>query len=511
VADPRGFLNYRRTEVPKRPKPERVHDWHEVYTGQTAPEMVAQTREQAARCMDCGIPFCHSGSAGCPLGNLIPEWNELIRRDSWAQASDRLHATNNFPEFTGRLCPAPCEAACVLALTPAAGGAVAIKRVELTIADVAWERDLVVARNPGLASGKRVAVVGSGPAGLAAAQQLTRAGHEVTVLERDDRLGGLLRYGIPEFKMEKSVLDRRLSQMLAEGTRFITSCEVGGHGSDDLPVQRLRAEFDAVVLAVGALAGRDAPELPGRELGGVHLAMEHLVPANRECEGDGPTSISAKDKHVIIIGGGDTAADCYGTALRQGAASVHQLDQYPRPPDATDFERTPWPTWPWILRTYPVHEEGGERRFEVAVERFIGDESGQVKAVVLRRVAVRKDRRTGRREVVAVSEKDAGGAVVTELPCDLALLAIGFTGVEDMALLGGLGIEPTPRGNLSCGSDWQTEAAGVFVCGDAHRGASLVVWAIAEGRAAANAVDAFLTGASRLPSPVHPTALPLLA
>ena len=505
MADPRGFLTYRRVDSPKRPKPERMRDWREVYPDQTAEELVAETRKQATRCMDCGIPFCHSGSAGCPLGNLIPEWNDLVRRNDWEQASDRLHATNNFPEFTGRLCPAPCEAGCVLALTPAAGGPVAIKRVEQTIADVAWERDLVVSQNPGLASGKRVAVVGSGPAGLAAAQQLTRAGHEVTVFERDDRLGGLLRYGIPEFKMEKSVLDRRLAQMRAEGTRFVTSCEVGGLAQGALPVERLRAEFDAVVLAVGALAGRDAPELPGRELGGVHLAMEHLVPANRESEGDGPTPISAAGKHVVIIGGGDTAADCYGTALRQGAVSVYQLDQYPRPPEQRDFERSPWPTWPWVLRTYPVHEEGGERRFEVAVERFVGDENGQVKSVVLRRVRVEKNRATGRREVVPISDE------VTELPCELALLAIGFAGVEDMSLLDGLGLKRAPRGNLSCGPDWQTEAPGVFVCGDAHRGASLVVWAIAEGRATAHAVDAFLTGSSQLPAPVHPTALPLMA
>jgi glutamate synthase (NADPH/NADH) small chain len=505
MADPRGFLNHPRADSPKRPKPERAEDWNEVYRGQTEPEVLAQTTVQASRCMDCGIPFCHSGTAGCPLGNLIPEWNDLVRRDHWAEASDRLHATNNFPEFTGRLCPAPCEAACVLALTPAAGGAVTIKRIEQSIADVAWEQDLVVSQSPGLATGKRVAVVGSGPAGLAAAQQLTRAGHDVTVFERDDRLGGLMRYGIPEFKLEKSVLDRRLAQMHAEGTRFVTSCEVGGAGAGDLSVERLRVDFDAVVLAVGALDGRDATDLPGRELAGVHLAMEHLVPANHECEGDGPTTISAAGKHVVIIGGGDTAADCYGTALRQGAASVNQLDQYPRPPDEADFERTPWPTWPLILRTYPVHEEGGERRFEMAVKRFVDDGTGRVKGVELQRVRVERDRTTGRREVVAVTDE------VTELPCDLALLAIGFTGVQDMPLLGGLGLAQAPRGNLSCGPTWETEAPGVFVCGDAHRGASLVVWAIAEGRAAAHAVDTFLTGASSLPSPVHPTALPLMA
>jgi glutamate synthase (NADPH/NADH) small chain len=367
----------------------------------------------------------------------------------------------------------------------------------------------VVPRRAPISSGKRVAVVGSGPAGLAAAQQLSRVGHDVTVFERDDRLGGLLRYGIPEFKMEKAVLDQRLEQMRAEGTSFVTSCQVGGDGPADLSVSRLRDEFDAVVLAVGALEGRDAPDLPGRNLGGVHLAMDHLVTANRECEGDGPASISARGKHVVIVGGGDTAADCYGTALRQGAEAVYQLDQYPRPPDERDFERSPWPTWPWVLRTYPVHGEGGERRFEVAVERFIGDENGQVATVVLRHVRVEKDPVTGRREVVPVGKDGTVGTDVIELPCELALLAIGFTGVQDMPLLAGLGLERTGRGTLGCGPDWQTRAPGVFVCGDAHRGASLVVWAIAEGRSVANAVDTYLTGTSRLPAPVHPTALPL--
>ncbi|HEU5107770.1 MAG TPA: glutamate synthase subunit beta, partial [Micromonosporaceae bacterium] len=381
-----------------------------------------------------------------------------------------------------------------------AGGPVAIKRVEQAIADVSWERDLVRARPAAVSSGRRVAVVGSGPAGLAAAQQLTRAGHEVTVYERDDRLGGLLRYGIPEFKMEKKVLDRRLAQLRAEGTRFVTGCEVGG---PSLPVEQLRASYDAVVLAVGALRGRDAPEIPGRTLTGVHLAMDHLVPANKECEGDGPTPLSAQGKHVVIIGGGDTGADCYGTATRQGALSVTQLDQYPRPPDVRDDERSPWPVWPWILRTYPAHEEAGERRFAMAVERFVGDESGNVRAVELREVKVRKDPVTGEREVVPVGDH------VEVLPADLVLLAIGFAGVDHMPLLDDLGLSLNRRGSLSCGPDWQTSAPGVFVCGDAHRGASLVVWAIAEGRSVAHAVDAYLMGASDLPSPVHPTALPL--
>jgi glutamate synthase (NADPH/NADH) small chain len=503
VADPNGFLKYLRKDAAKRATRDRLADWREVYADLPSDERDEQVREQATRCMDCGIPFCHSGSAGCPLGNLIPEWNDLVRRGDWTSASDRLHATNNFPEFTGRLCPAPCESACVLAIDPESGGAVTIKRVEQAIADVAWEKDLAGPRPATVSSGKRVAVVGSGPAGLAAAQQLTRAGHEVTVYERDDRLGGLLRYGIPEFKMEKKVLDRRLAQLRAEGTRFVTGCEVGGSEPGDLSVEALRAHYDAVVLAVGALRGRDAPDLPGRALGGIHLAMEHLVPANRECEGDGPTSIDAAGKHVIIIGGGDTGADCYGTATRQGAASVTQLDQYPRPPDVRDDDRSPWPVWPWILRTYPAHEEAGERRFAVTVERFVGDESGNVTAVELRGVTVRKDPATGLREVVPVGDQ------VEVLPADLVLLAIGFEGVEPMPLLDGLGITTTPRGVISCGSDWQTTAPGVFVCGDAHRGASLVVWAIAEGRSVANAVDAHLTGASDLPAPVHPTALPL--
>ena len=503
MADPSGFMKYGRKDHPKRRTDDRRNDWHEVYQPLESAERIGQVRTQAARCMDCGIPFCHSGAAGCPLGNLIPEWNDFVRRGDWSQASERLHATNNFPEFTGRLCPAPCESACVLAISPDSGGAVAIKRVEQSIADLAWEHGNIEPRPSTVASGKQVAVVGSGPAGLAAAQQLTRAGHEVTVYERDDRLGGLLRYGIPEFKMEKAVLDRRLGQLRAEGTRFVTGCEVGGRKPGDLTVEQLRQRFDAVVLAVGALRGRDVPDTPGRDLAGVHLAMEHLVPANRSCEGDGPSAIDADGKHVVIIGGGDTGADCYGTATRQGALSVTQLDQYPRPPDARDDDRSPWPTWPWILRTYPAHEEGGERKFAVAVERFIGDEQGQVRAVELREVKVHRDPATGRRSVVPMSD------TLEVLPADLVLLAIGFEGVEHLPLLSGLGLKLTRRGTLSCGSDWQTETPGVFVCGDAHRGASLVVWAIAEGRSAAHSVDTYLTGASDLPAPVVPNLIPL--
>jgi glutamate synthase (NADPH/NADH) small chain len=499
VADPTGFLKYERHEAPKRGYEERLSDWDEVYADLDPAERNQQVRAQATRCMDCGIPFCHSGTAGCPLGNLIPEWNDLARRGDWEAASERLHATNNFPEFTGTLCPAPCEAACTLSISPLSGGPVTIKRIEGTIAEQAWESGYAQPQEAAVATGQRVAVIGSGPAGLAAAQQLTRAGHEVTVFERDDRLGGLLRYGIPEFKMEKKLLDRRLAQLRKEGTRFVTRCEVGV----DLTVEELRADYDAVVLAVGALRGRDDTSTPGRELAGIHLAMEHLVPANRACEGDGPPEIDAAGKHVVVIGGGDTGADCYGTATRQGALSVTQLDQYPMPPESRDDDRSPWPTWPYILRTYPVHEEAGERRFGVAVKRFVGDENGRVRAIELQRVKVSKEPETGRREVVPVGDE------VEELPADLVLLAIGFEGVEHMPLLEGLGLSLTGRGTLSCGADWQTGAEGVFVCGDAHRGASLVVWAIAEGRSVANSVDTYLTGASELHAPVHPTALPL--
>ncbi|AIJ25151.1 glutamate synthase subunit beta [Amycolatopsis methanolica] len=499
MADPKGFLKYERVEPPKRPKEHRAEDWREVYVDLEPAERDQQVRTQATRCMDCGIPFCHSAGSGCPLGNLIPEWNDLVRRGDWTAASDRLHATNNFPEFTGKLCPAPCEAGCTLSISPLSGGPVAIKRVEATIAEKSWELGLAQPQVAEVASGQRVAVVGSGPAGLAAAQQLTRAGHDVTVFERDDRLGGLLRYGIPEFKMEKKHLDKRLAQLKKEGTQFVTGCEVGV----DVTVEELWARYDAVVLAVGALRGRDDTTTPGRELKGIHLAMEHLVPANKQCEGDGPSPIHARGKHVVIIGGGDTGADSYGTAIRQGAASVVQLDQYPMPPTTRDDERSPWPTWPYVLRTYPAHEEGGERKFGVAVRRFVGDENGHVRAIELQRVKVVKDPETGRREVLPVSDE------IEEIPADLVLLAIGFEGVEHMRLLDDLGIQLTRRGTISCGPDWQTEAPGVFVCGDAHRGASLVVWAIAEGRSVANAVDAYLTGASDLPAPVHPTALPL--
>ena len=497
MADPRGFLDVGKAEAAARPADERVKDWLDVYADTDPLKEDHNVSEQARRCMDCGIPFCHSGTAGCPLGNLIPEWNDLVRRGRWDVASDRLHATNNFPEFTGKICPAPCESACVLSISQATtGGSVTIKRIEKTIAEDAWREGYVRPQTSKTTSGKSVAVVGSGPAGLAAAQQLTRAGHAVTVYERDDRLGGLLRYGIPEYKLQKADIDRRLAQMRDEGTEFVTSCNVGV----DLTVPQLRERFDAVVLAVGALKARDNP-VPGRDLGGVHLAMEHLVPANKECEGDGPSQISAQGKHVVIIGGGDTGADCLGTAHRQGAASVTQLDYNPELPEERDDDRSPWPTWPLILRSSSAHVEGGERKYQVAVQRFIGDDKGNVSAMVLAEVTVERDQ-DGRRTIVPI-----GGEF--QLPCEMALFAIGFDGVEDMTLLTDLELATNRRGALGCGSDWQTDAPGVFVCGDAHRGASLVVWAIAEGRAAARGVDEFLMGASDLPSPVHPAALPL--
>lgn len=494
MADPYGFLDIRKQDAPKRPVAERVRDWNEV----GARESPAEVARQATRCMDCGIPFCHSGSAGCPLGNLIPEWNDLVRRGRWAEAADRLHATNNFPEVTGRICPAPCEAACVLSIAENdTGGAVTIKRIEQAIADTAWQSGTVRPQTATRSSDHRVAVVGSGPAGLAAAQQLTRAGHDVTVFERDDRLGGLLRYGIPAFKLDKAVIDRRVDQMREEGTHFVTDYEVGV----DVTAAQLRERFDAVVLAVGALRARDNTTVQGRGLAGIHLAMEHLVLANRECEGDGASPVTAHGKHVVVIGGGDTAADCLGTAHRQGALSVTQLDYHPEAPVVRDEERSPWPAWPLVLRTSPAHAEGGVRRYQVAVQRFLGDEGGHVRSMALAEVRVHRDEQ-GRRRITPIGEE-------VELPCDMALLAIGFEGVEHSALLDGLDLPLSRDGTLGCAPDWQTRAPGVFVCGDAHRGASLVVWAIAEGRAVAHAVDGFLTGDSDLPTPVSPGALPL--
>jgi glutamate synthase (NADPH/NADH) small chain len=489
VPDPSGFLRYGRRLPARRPVPVRIQDWREVYPS-AGDELI---REQATRCMDCGIPFCHDG---CPLGNRIPDWNDLVRTGSWRSAIEALHATNNFPEFTGRLCPAPCEAACVLSI--AGGSPVTIKQVEVEIINRAFELGYVTPQPALEPSGKRVAVVGSGPAGLAAAQQLARAGHEVTVYERDDAIGGLMRYGIPDFKIEKRHIDRRLSQLEAEGVRFVTSCNVGV----DVTASELRAQYDALLLACGALASRDVPSTPGRELAGVHLAMDHLVAANRVVAGlADSTPIDAEGKHVVIIGGGDTAADCLGVTHRQGAASVVQLDLYPQPPDERDESRDPWPTWPWILRNYPAHEEGGDRVFAVAVEEFAGS-GGQLRGV--RIVEVTVERRDGQRLLTVVPGTER------ELPADLVLLAIGFDGTEQQPLLEQFGVSRNPRGAVDCDPQWST-AEGVFVAGDMHRGASLIVWAIAEGRAAAAAIHAYLDGAGTLPAPVTPSARPLAA
>jgi glutamate synthase (NADPH/NADH) small chain len=489
VPDPNGFLRYERKLPARRPVPVRIRDWREVYPSADDPLI----KEQATRCMDCGIPFCHEA---CPLGNRIPDWNDLVRTGSWESAIEALHATNNFPEFTGRLCPAPCEAACVLGI---GDDPVTIKQVEVEIINRAFEHGYVTARPAPASSGYRVAVVGSGPAGLAAAQQLARAGHQVTVYERDDAPGGLMRYGIPDFKLEKQHIDRRLAQLADEGVEFVTGCAVGV----DLTVAELRERHDAVLLACGALAGRDMPLTPGRHLAGIHLAMDHLVASNRVVSGRADsTPIDAAGRHVIIIGGGDTAADCLGVAHRQGAASVHQLDIYPQPPDVRDEGRDPWPTWPWILRGYPAHEEGGERVFAVAVQEFLG-EGGRLRAIRVAEVQVSKV--DGRRNVTVLP------GTSRELPADLVLLAIGFDGTESGPLLDGLGIARNARGAIDCGPDWQTSEPGVFVAGDMHRGASLIVWAIAEGRAAAAAIHSYLGGKGSLPAPVVPASVPLAA
>ena len=478
MGDITGFLKHGRELPRRRPVAVRITDWREVYE----PADEAVTRTQAGRCMDCGIPFCHSG---CPLGNLIPEWNDLVYRDRWQAAADRLHATNNFPEFTGRLCPAPCEASCVLGISQQP---VTIEQVEKEIAERAWDRGWVPPLPADRPSGKRVAVIGSGPAGLAAAQQLTRAGHQVEVLERADRIGGLLRYGIPEFKMEKRVIDRRIEQLRAEGTVFRTGVEAGV----DVTADELRAGYDAVLLAGGATAWRDLA-IPGRELAGIHQAMEYLPPANRVQQGDLASSpISAAGKRVVIIGGGDTGADCLGTAHRQGAVSVHQFEILARPPQARS-EANPWPTWPVLLRTGSAHEEGGERVFAVNTECFLGDSDGGVRALRAHQVELVD----GRFSPVPGSD--------FELDCELVLLAMGFVGPERGALLAGLGVELTDRGTVARDAGFATSADGVFVAGDMGRGQSLIVWAIAEGRSAAAAVDRWLTGQSALPAPITAT------
>ncbi|HUY60395.1 MAG TPA: glutamate synthase subunit beta, partial [Candidatus Dormibacteraeota bacterium] len=465
MADPTGFRQHPRRPAPRRPAPLRVLDWHEVHDRMEE----GAVRTQAARCMDCGVPFCHRA---CPLGNVIPEWNDLARRGRWRQAAERLHATNNVPEFTGRLCPAPCEAACVLAITDRP---VTIEHIEEEIAERAFSGGWVTAAPPAPATGRRVAVVGSGPAGLAAAQQLARAGHEVVVYERADRPGGLLRYGIPAFKLEKWVLERRLDQLRAEGVRFETGVEVG----PQLDPRALRASVDALVLATGAPRPRDLP-VPGRALAGIHQAMEYLPLANRVQEGDLAASpISARGRQVVIIGGGDTGADCLGTAHRQGAASVHQLEIMPRPPDDPDAS-TPWPLWPLRLRTSAAHEEGGVRLFALRTERFLDDGAGRVAGLQL--TTVEPAVVDGRTIMTPVPGPP------TDLPAELVLLALGFAGPEPAGLVAQLQLELRPQGPVARQPDFAA-APGVFVCGDMGRGQSLVVWAIAEGRSCAAAVD----------------------
>jgi glutamate synthase (NADPH) small chain len=486
MADPKGFMTTPRQIPARRPVDLRLQDWREVYQ----PFPAAALEKQAGRCMDCGIPFCHSG---CPLGNLIPEWNDLVYRHDWQAAAERLHATNNFPEFTGRLCPAPCEAACVLGIN---ADPVTIKQVEVEIIDRAFASGWVIPQPPLRLTGKKVAVVGSGPAGLAAAQQLTRAGHTVTVFERDDAPGGLLRYGIPEFKMEKRHLDRRLDQMRAEGTTF--TCNASVTSGD------LCGQFDAVVLAGGARVPRELP-VPGRDLDGIHQAMEYLPQANRAGK---DARISAAGKHVVIIGGGDTGADCLGTAHRQGAASVTQLEIMPRPPQYRSGSQ-PWPTYPMIYRVASAHEEGGTRTYAVTTLEFVGGGTSGGPGGVVSPGAGRAESVRALRIADAENFRPAPGTE-RDLPAGLVLLAMGFTGAERDGLLGDLGVAFDQRGNVARDASYQTSVEGVFTAGDMGRGQSLIVWAIAEGRSAAAAVDTYLSGKTELPAPIPPTARPLV-
>jgi glutamate synthase (NADPH) small chain len=476
-----GFLKNGRATPTRRPVPVRLRDWKEVYE----PFPDAALKTQAGRCMDCGIPFCHNG---CPLGNLIPEWNDLVYKNDWEEAIERLHATNNFPEFTGRLCPAPCEGACVLGIND---DPVSIKLVENTIIDRAFDEGFVKPVMARVQTGKRVAVIGSGPAGLAAAQQLTRAGHTVTVYEREDRIGGLLRYGIPEFKMEKWVLDRRLDQMRAEGTIFKTGVHVGqpGHPS----AQDLKDNFDAVILAGGSTAARDLP-IPGREFKGVYGAMEFLPLANKVQHGDMQQSpIDVKGKNVIIIGGGDTGADCLGTSHRQGCASVAQFEIMPRPLDTRAVDN-PWPLFPFVYKVTSAHEEGGDRVYSVTTTEFLGDADGNLRA--LKGHEVVQKFADGRMSFEKVEGSDF------EMPADYVFLAMGFVGPEKGGLLEQFGVALDGRGNVARDASYATSVDNVFVAGDMGRGQSLIVWAIAEGRSAAAAADAHLMGATTLPSPL---------
>ena len=483
MADPRGFLNTGR-EVPKRrPVDVRIRDWREVYEEQE----FSSLQKQAGRCMDCGIPFCHQG---CPLGNLIPEWNDLNWRNEKVDALDRLHATNNFPEFTGRLCPAPCETACVLGINQ---DPVTIKQVELRIIEEGFQSGNVKPLQPDRMTGKTIAVIGSGPAGLAAAQQLTRAGHTVVVYEKGEKVGGLLRYGIPEFKMEKAILDRRINQMQREGTRFRAGVNVGV----DISAAELRAKYDAIVLAVGATQWREL-DIPGRSLNGVYQAMEYLPWGNKQALNELPSEppLNAKGKNVIILGGGDTGADCLGTAIRQGAASVTQIEIMPRPSDERP-DSQPWPTYPMTYRVSSAHEESGERLYSISTEEFIGNGAGQLTALKI----VETKYVDGKFEKVPGTSRD--------LPADMVLLAMGFTGPEKNELVKALELKLDSRGNIARDNSYRTNVDSVYICGDAGRGQSLIVWAIAEGRSAASAVDADLMGHTQLPSPIEPTARPL--
>ena len=483
MADPKGFLTTDRAVPTRRPVDVRIKDWKEVYEEQAFPDL----QKQAGRCMDCGIPFCHSG---CPLGNLIPEWNDLIWRGDKNEAIDRLHATNNFPEFTGRLCPAPCETACVVAINKTA---VTIKQIELRTIEEAFKDGNVEPMIADRLTGKTVAVIGSGPAGLAAAQQLTRAGHTVAVYDRADKIGGLLRYGIPEFKMEKAILDRRLDQMTKEGTRFRPGVNVGV----EITGSQLRTKYDAIVLAVGATQWRDI-NVPGRELKGIYQAMEFLPWGNRQGLGEVETpEINVTGKHVVILGGGDTGADCLGTSVRQGAASVTQLEIMPRPTEERPAGQ-PWPTYPMIYRVSSAHEELDNRLFAVSTEEFLGDGNGNLRALKI----VETKFENGKFAPVPGTEK--------ELPADFVFLAMGFTGPEKTVLIDQLEVELDERGNIKRGLDYQSSQEGIFVAGDAGRGQSLIVWAIAEGRSAAAEVDKYLTGETQLPAPILPTARPMM-